>query len=74
MSTASETGKAGMPYNGAPAAIPGVIEAEEYDLGGKGVAYSDTTPKNIYGVGGTVCKARNDTCAYNRAVNAITLR
>ncbi|CAN0537893.1 unnamed protein product, partial [Scytosiphon promiscuus] len=51
MSTASETGKTGMTYNGAPAVIPGVIQAEEDDLGGKGEAYSDTTPKNIYGVG-----------------------
>jgi hypothetical protein len=29
-----------------PLTIPGRIEAEEYDLGGEGVAYHDTTPGN----------------------------
>lgn len=32
------------PYNSTPFAIPGLIEAEEFDLGGQGVAYEDTTP------------------------------
>lgn len=31
-------------------AIPGLIEAEQYDLGGEGVAYHDTTPGNNGGV------------------------
>ena len=34
------------PFNDAPAAIPGIIEAEEYDLGGQGVAYNDTDESN----------------------------
>ena len=30
-------------------AIPGTIQAEDYDLGGEGVAYHDTTPGNLGG-------------------------
>jgi hypothetical protein len=37
------------PHNGAPAAVPGIIEAENYDDGGQGVAYSDTTTTNTGG-------------------------
>ena len=33
-----------------PNAIPGRIEAENYDLGGEGVAYHDTTPGNAGGL------------------------
>ena len=33
-----------------PAALPGRIEAEDYDTGGEGVAYHDTTPGNEGGV------------------------
>ncbi len=33
-----------------PAALPGRIEAEDYDAGGEGVAYHDTTPGNEGGV------------------------
>lgn len=32
------------PYNGIKHLIPGVIKAEEYDLGGNGVAYYDSSP------------------------------
>lgn len=32
------------PYNGTRAVIPGIIEAEEYDLGGQGSAYNDSSP------------------------------
>jgi GH35 family endo-1,4-beta-xylanase len=32
------------PYSGTPAPIPGIIQFEEYDLGGNGVAYLDNTP------------------------------
>ncbi len=35
------------PYLGAPASIPGIIQAENYDLGGEGSAYHDTTAGNI---------------------------
>lgn len=34
------------PYGGTAWALPGVIEAENYDLGGSGVAYNDTTTGN----------------------------
>lgn len=34
------------PYGGTPAAIPGRIEAENYDLGGQGIAYNDNTTGN----------------------------
>ncbi|MCU1327756.1 MAG: hypothetical protein JWN34_3126 [Bryobacterales bacterium] len=36
-------------YGGVPHPIPGAIEAEEYDLGGQGVGYFDTTPGNEQG-------------------------
>jgi len=34
------------PLGGVPAGIPGVIEAEHYDVGGPGLAYNDTNPAN----------------------------
>jgi len=34
------------PYRMAPALVPGTIEAEDYDLGGQGVAYNDTDASN----------------------------
>ncbi|WP_299213413.1 glycoside hydrolase family 19 protein [uncultured Aquimarina sp.] len=34
------------PYLGSPASIPGVIKAENYDLGGQSVAYNDTSSSN----------------------------
>lgn len=37
------------PYLGTPFAIPGKIEAEDFDNGGEGVAYHDTTPGNYFG-------------------------
>jgi len=36
------------PFNG-PHAIPGSVEAEDFDLGGSGVAFSDTTSSNLGG-------------------------
>ena len=33
-------------FNGAPAAIPGLIEAEDFDYGGQGLSYYDTTGSN----------------------------
>ena len=38
------------PYSGTPVALPGTIQAENYDLGGEGIAYHDTTPGNKGGV------------------------
>lgn len=34
------------PYAGAPHVIPGIIQAEDYDLGGEGVAYHDADATN----------------------------
>ena len=38
------------PYTGSPVAVPGRIEAENYDNGGEGVAYHDTTGGNAGGL------------------------
>ncbi|MEM1182164.1 MAG: family 16 glycosylhydrolase [Acidobacteriota bacterium] len=37
------------PYRLTPTAIPGVVEVEDFDLGGQGVAYNDTDPVNAGG-------------------------
>ena len=37
-----------MPYLGTPSVIPGRIEFENYDSGGQGIAWSDTTTGNAY--------------------------
>lgn len=37
---------ASSPYGGVPQAIPGTVQAENYDYGGEGVAYHDTDPAN----------------------------
>jgi PKD repeat protein len=37
------------PCNG-PHNLPGILQAEDYDLGGEGVAYHDTTPGNTGGI------------------------
>jgi len=37
------------PYSGSPAAVPGTIEAENFDNGGEGVAYHDSGPNNAGG-------------------------
>ena len=37
------------PYSGTPMAVPGIIQAEEFDLGGQGVAYNDTSFGNTGG-------------------------
>ena len=34
------------PYSGVPASIPGLIQAEQFDNGGEGVAYHDTSTGN----------------------------
>ena len=38
--------QAHMPYSGTPAQIPGAFEAEDFNLGGEGDAYHDSTPGN----------------------------
>ena len=35
------------PFSGTPFSVDQMIEAENYDLGGEGVAYHDTTPTNL---------------------------
>ncbi len=42
----SGSGYAGGPYGGSAASIPGRISAANFDSGGSGVAYYDTTPGN----------------------------
>ena len=37
------------PYGGSPASVPGTIQAENFDEGGEGVAYHDTTAGNAGG-------------------------
>ena len=48
--TSPTTPSAQTAYNGLHA-IPGKVEAEDFDNGGAGVAYSDTTPVNTGGAG-----------------------
>lgn len=42
-------GAASAPFGGTPTALPGVIQAENFDDGGAGKAYVDTTPGNSGG-------------------------
>ena len=42
--TATASGQ--QPYGGSPWSVPGTIEAEDYDTGGEGLAYHDTTAGN----------------------------
>ncbi len=42
----NDTASEQTPYNGEPFIIPGKVEAEEFDKGGEGVSYHDTTPGN----------------------------
>ena len=37
------------PYNGTPYVIPGTIQAENFDNGGEGVAYHDSTVGSVLG-------------------------
>jgi hypothetical protein len=48
------TADASVPYGNVPAAIPGTVEAENYDTGGQGVAY------NVGSVNGTAHSYRSD--------------
>ena len=36
----------GNPYSGTPQAIPGIVQAENFDLGGEGIAYHDNNAGN----------------------------
>ncbi len=37
------------PFHGSPVSVPGVLEAEDFDLGGEGLAYHDADAANIPG-------------------------
>src|SRR6185369_5993755 len=45
----TSTAPVSTPFLGKPAAIPGTIQAEDFDLGVEGVAYHDATPGNAGG-------------------------
>lgn len=47
--SSTDTGSTDMPYGGTVRALPGIVEAEDYNLGGQGVAYSDATSGNSGG-------------------------
>ncbi len=49
VSAASGGASASTPFAGAPIALPGTIQAENYDKGGESLAYHDTTPDNSGG-------------------------
>jgi IgA Peptidase M64/Carbohydrate binding module (family 6) len=42
-------GSGSRPFGGTPRAVPGTIEAEDFDEGGEGLAYHDTTTSNAGG-------------------------
>jgi PKD repeat protein len=48
--TVAPTNTATAPVYNGPHTIPGILQAEDYDLGGEGVAYHDTTAGNEGGV------------------------
>jgi hypothetical protein len=49
-SSSSPPSPGNTPFGGTPAAIPGTVEAENFDHGGQGVAYFDTSTGNAYSV------------------------
>ena len=58
-----------MPYHGTPAAVPGVIEFEDFDAGGEGVSWHDLGAGNYGGayrrnVDSDIDIARDDTGGY----------
>ena len=59
----------GAPYGGTPAAVPGTVQAANYDTGGQGVAYNVTSVNgtaNSYRSDGVDLEACSDTgCGYD---------
>ena len=43
------TGSSSTPYGGVATSLPGTLEAENFDEGGSGISYVDTTPENSGG-------------------------
>jgi hypothetical protein len=59
-----QTGSSEGPYGGTPAAVPGVVQAENYDTGGQGVAYNTTSTNgtgNSYRSDGIDLEATSDS-------------
>src|SRR5579863_5441769 len=57
-------GTGDQPYGGTPAAVPGTVQAENYDTGGQGVAYNVTSTNgsaNSYRSDGVDLEATTDT-------------
>ena len=62
--SATPTGPVDAPYGGTPAAVPGTVQAENYDTGGQGVAYNVTSINgtgNSYRTDGVDLEACTDT-------------
>ena len=62
--TASSGGTTGAPYGGTPAAVPGTVQAENYDTGGQSVGYSVTAVNgsgNSYRSDGVDLEATTDS-------------
>jgi len=73
--TTGKTACTGQPYNGAPITIPGILQAEHFDLGGQGVGYNDTEAENQGGAfrqneGVDIELAENIQGTYNIAYTA----
>lgn len=49
-----------IPFGGTAAAIPGTIEAENYNIGGQGVAYNDTEQENLAETAGSATYRDDD--------------
>jgi len=49
LSTGTPLAATPKPFNGTPKSVPGTIEAEEFDKGGAGISYNDTTAGNSGG-------------------------
>jgi hypothetical protein len=59
-----QAGSSEGPYGGTPAAVPGVVQAENYDTGGQGVAYNATSTNgtgNSYRSDGIDLEATSDS-------------
>jgi hypothetical protein len=69
-----QNGTSEAPYGGTPAAVPGTVQAANYDTGGQGVAYSVTSVNgtaNSYRPDGVDLEACSDTgCGYDLGFTA----
>ncbi len=54
------TGPGQTPYLGEPVSLPGIIEFENYDVGGQDVAYSDTEEDNLAVLAGSATYREDD--------------